>query len=293
LDILYKKKRNDLKKIFFGLIACGLFSTFESFSKDYDSGNVAILNNQRNLTEILNQYEAIVEEAKDNVRKFEKEAEEDRDFSYLLKESDRLRKDIERRIDILKNLKNNAEKLNIQKKISNLKDLRIDDLKINLSDLEKRLQNEQQNAYQPNQKNKKDQKIKESLTLNWKEIHSFQKDLKAFFIVLQKREAKLNTILRLGHKLFDDTKKRNLFISEQDSPDEAKRLSYLIYQSRYPEALRVWNNDVKNIRGEKGFEPIQNMKDENKNKLNKFLKKIQYLHQDVLNLTKLNPKKKK
>ena len=286
-----------MKKIIFGLILYGLFSTFESSSKDYDLKDFVFLNNQQNLTEILNQYDAMVEEAKDNIRKIEKEfKEEDKDFSYLLKESNRLRKDIERRIDILKNLRNNGKKLNIRKKISELKDLRIDDLKIDLSDLEKKLQNEQQNSYQPNTNNlkdKKDQKINESLTLNWKEIYSFQKDLSAFFIVLQKKEAKLNTILRLGHKLFDDTKKRNLFISEQDSQDEAKRLAYLIYKSRYPEALRVWNNDVKDIRGEKGFESVQNMKKENQNKLNNLIKKIQYLYQDVSNLTKLNSKKKK
>ena len=282
-----------MKKIIFGLILCGLFSIFESSSKDYDSKDFAILNNQQNLTEILNQFGAIVEEAKDNVRKFEKEAEEDRDFSYLLEESGKLEKDIERRIDILKNLKDNLENLNIQKKINNLKDLSINALKINLSDFEKKLQNEQQNLSPADQENKQNQKINESITLNWKEIHSFQKDLSAFFIVLQKKEAKLNTILRLGHKLFDDTKKRNLFISEQDSPDEAKRLAYLIYQSRYPEALRVWNDDVKDIRGEKGFESVQNMKKENQNKLNNLMKKIQYLYQGVSNLTKLNSKKKK
>lgn len=283
-----------MKKIIFGLILCELFSTFESSSKDYDLKDFAILNNRQNLIEILNQYEAIVEESEDNVRKFKKEAEEDRDFSYLLKESDKLEKDIERKIKILENLKDNIKNINIPKKIQELKSLDIDDLIINLSDLLKKLQNEQQNLSQADQENKQNHKINESQKdINWKAISSFEKDIKAFFIAIQKKEIKLNTILRLGHKLFDDTKKRNLFISRQDSKDEIKRVCYLIYQSRYPEALRTWNKDVKNIRGEKGFESVQNMKKENQNKLNNLIKKIQYLYQDVSNLTKLNPKKKK
>lgn len=304
-----------MKNIIFGLVICGLFTTFESFSKNYDSKGISTLNNQRNLAEILNSYEFIAEEVKDNVRKLKKESEEEiKDFAYLLKKGNKLRKDIERRINILENLKDNVTKLNIQKKINELKNFNIDSLKISLSDLEKKISEKRQNSTQYNQEDKKNphnqeiieslndsdkrnpqnQKIAESQNeVDWKAISNFQKDLSAFFIVLQKREAKLNTVLRLGHKLFDDTKKRNLFISQQDSKDEIKRLSYLIYQSRYPEALRTWNEDVKNIRGEKGFEAVQNMKKENKNKINNLLEKIQYLYQDVSNLSKLAPRKKK
>lgn len=220
----------------------------------------------------------------DNVRKFERESKkENKDFSYLLKESNRLERDVKRRINTLRNFKTNITKLNIQKKINDLKNLSIDDLKVNFSDLKKRQQNEQRNDNQ-NPQNQRANIAKKSI--NRKEISIFEKDLKVFFITLQKEEIKLNTILRLGHKLFDDIKRRDLFISQEDSQYEEKRLSFLIYQSRYPEAFRIWNDEVKNIRGEKGFESIKNMKKENKNKLKKLLEKIQYLHQDVSNLIK-------
>lgn len=278
-----------MKKIIFGLIACGLFSIFESSSKDYDWEDITTLINKQNLSKILNQYELIVDEAKDNVRKFERESKkENKDFAYLLEESNRLKRDIERRINTLRNFQINIRKLNIQKKINDLKNFNIDDLKVNLSDLEKRLQNELGND-NPNPQNQRVNISQKSI--NRKEISSFEKDLNVFFITLQKEEIKLNTILKLGHKLFDDIKRRDLFISQEDSQDEEKRLSFLIYQSRYPEAFRIWNNEVKNIRGEKGFEPIKNMKKENKNKLKKLLEKIQYLHQDVSNLIKLGRRK--